>query len=126
MNPGLPDLICFDVVVDTLESPKAFKKFVRLVRVMEMRKVFPFDMKALRGLLNIRKEKDSKIKVPNFQTTDLQGRPPYLPPVSGQGQLLSHLPLDSVGWGPRSNYYHPGPVLQTFQNLGRHRRNWGL
>ena len=47
LDSRLPDLICFDVVVDTLESPKAFKKFVRLVRVMEMRKVFPFDMIAL-------------------------------------------------------------------------------
>lgn len=36
LNSRLPDLICFDVVVDTLESPKAFKKLVRLVRVMEM------------------------------------------------------------------------------------------
>ena len=52
LDSRLPVLISFDIVVDTLESPKAFKKFVRLVRIMEMRKVFPFDMKTLQGLLN--------------------------------------------------------------------------
>ena len=50
LDSRLPNLICFDVVVDTLESLKAFEKFVRLVRVMKMRKVFPFDMKALQGI----------------------------------------------------------------------------
>ena len=47
LDARLPDLICFDVVIYTLESLEAFKKFVGLVRVMKMRKVFPLDMKAL-------------------------------------------------------------------------------
>ena len=126
LDSRLPDLIGFDVVVDTLESPKAFKKFVRLIRVMEMRKTFPFDMEALQGLLNKERRKNSKINVPDFQTRDLQDRPLYLPLESGQVQLLFHLLLDMFGWGQRSNRYHLAPVLQTFQSPGCHQRNWGL
>src|SRR5882757_9064722 len=97
LDSRLPHLICFDVIVDTLESSEAFKKFVSLVRIMEMRKVFPFDMEALQGLLNKERRKDNKITIPNFQTRDLQDRPPYLPLSSGQGRLLFHPPLDIVG-----------------------------
>ena len=70
--------------------------------------------------------KYGEANVPNFQTRDPQDHPLYLLLESGQGQLLFHLPLDIVGWGQRSNHYHLAPVLQTFQSLGRHRRNWGL
>jgi hypothetical protein len=97
LDSRLPDLVGFDVVVDTLESPKAFKEFVRLVRVMEMRKAFPFDMEALQGLLNKERRNDSEINVPGFQTRDLQDRPLYLPLESGQVRLLFHPLLDIFG-----------------------------
>jgi len=66
LDSRLPDLICFDVVVDTLKSSKAFKEFVRLVRVVEMREVFPLNMEALQGLLNMGRWKDSEVECTTF------------------------------------------------------------
>ena len=46
-DAGLPDLVGFDIIVNTFEAPEALEEFISLVCVMKMRKVFPFDMKAL-------------------------------------------------------------------------------
>lgn len=46
-DAGLPDLVSFDIIVNTFEAPEALEELISLVCVMKVRKVFPFDMKAL-------------------------------------------------------------------------------
>lgn len=43
----LPDLVGFDVIIDPLEASETLEEFVCFVGIVEMRKVFPFDMKSL-------------------------------------------------------------------------------
>jgi hypothetical protein len=46
-DAGLPDLVGFDIIVNTFEAPEALEELISLVCVMKVRKVFPFDMKSL-------------------------------------------------------------------------------
>jgi hypothetical protein len=43
----LPNLVSLDIVVHAFQSFETFEEFICLICVMEMRKVFPFDMEAL-------------------------------------------------------------------------------
>lgn len=47
VDTSLPDLVGFDVIVNTFKAPEALEELISLVCVVEMGKVFPFDMKAL-------------------------------------------------------------------------------
>ena len=44
----LPDLVRLDVVIDALVALEALQEFVRLVGVVQMREILPFDVGALR------------------------------------------------------------------------------
>jgi hypothetical protein len=43
----LPGLVGFDVIIDPLQASETLEEFVGFVGIVEMRKVFPFDMKSL-------------------------------------------------------------------------------
>jgi hypothetical protein len=47
MKVSLIDFVCFDVVVDALQTFEPLQEFVGFVSIMQVGKVFPLDVKAL-------------------------------------------------------------------------------
>ena len=46
-EPGLPNLVSLDVIIDALQSFETFEELINLVGVMKVGEVFPFDVIAL-------------------------------------------------------------------------------
>lgn len=63
----LPGLVGFDVVIHPLKASETLEEFVGFVGIVEMRKVFPFDMKSLQqSVFEIRDGVTQKLVLTTF------------------------------------------------------------